>query len=74
MCLVVNFYHFQNVQLEYAALDAAVLVHVFCRFNSQSQTPNMEGQQHAKVEWKSHIVSYTKNRDVYILMKAVTSI
>ena len=36
------------VQLEYAALDAVVLVHIF---------HHLPGQGHGKFEWKSYIVS-----------------
>ncbi|KAJ1385608.1 Ribonuclease H-like superfamily [Sesbania bispinosa] len=39
-------------QLEYAALDAVVLVHIFRR---------LPGQGHDKSEWKSCIVSHTEN-------------
>ncbi|GLT47671.1 hypothetical protein SLA2020_213470 [Shorea laevis] len=41
-------------QLEYAALDAVVLIHIFRRVNSHSDG-------HDKVEWKSHIVSHMDN-------------
>lgn len=36
------------VQLEYAALDAAVLIHIF---------NHLSGQGHDKLDWKSYIVS-----------------
>ncbi|GMP40020.1 hypothetical protein CsSME_00010636 [Camellia sinensis var. sinensis] len=43
-------------QLEYAALDAAVLIHIFRHVRSTSQIASVpEGP--AKIEWKSHIVS-----------------
>uniref|UniRef100_A0A452YXA3 Uncharacterized protein n=3 Tax=Aegilops tauschii TaxID=37682 RepID=A0A452YXA3_AEGTS len=41
-------------QKEYAALDAAVLVHIFHHVRGQPQFGVNEGRQ---VEWKSHIVS-----------------
>lgn len=45
-----------NLQLEYAALDAVVLVHLFHHIGSHSQpTDALDGS--AKMEWKSHIVS-----------------
>lgn len=44
------------MQLEYAALDAAVLVHIFYHIRSHSQ-PATDGEGHDKIEWKSHIVS-----------------
>ncbi|XP_059440089.1 uncharacterized protein LOC132172583 isoform X3 [Corylus avellana] len=44
-------------QLEYAALDAAVLVHIFHHVRGHSQPATVtEGQD--KIEWKSHIVSH----------------
>ncbi|XP_028106430.1 exonuclease mut-7 homolog isoform X4 [Camellia sinensis] len=47
-------------QLEYAALDAAVLIHIFRHVRSTSQIASVpEGP--AKIEWKSHIVSYVGN-------------
>lgn len=47
-------------QLEYAALDAAVLIHIFRHVRSTSQPASVpEGT--AKIEWKSHIVSYVGN-------------
>ncbi|KAJ6775387.1 EXONUCLEASE MUT-7-like protein [Salix purpurea] len=47
-------------QLEYAALDAAVLVHIFQRVHNHSQTAGLpEGND--KIEWKSHIVSHMDN-------------
>ncbi|XP_028106424.1 uncharacterized protein LOC114305526 isoform X1 [Camellia sinensis] len=47
-------------QLEYAALDAAVLIHIFRHVRSTSQIASVpEGP--AKIEWKSHIASYVGN-------------
>ncbi|KAF3454578.1 hypothetical protein FNV43_RR05026 [Rhamnella rubrinervis] len=46
-------------QLEYAALDAVVLVHIFRHVGNHSQTADVEGQE--KIEWKSHIVSHIDN-------------
>lgn len=43
-------------QLEYAALDAAVLVHIFNHIRNGSQRTNFS-EGHEKIEWKSHIVS-----------------
>lgn len=43
-------------QLEYAALDAAVLVHIFHHFHNHSQSAGFP-DGHDKIEWKSHIVS-----------------
>ncbi|XP_052194123.1 uncharacterized protein LOC127802389 isoform X2 [Diospyros lotus] len=52
-------------QLEYAALDAAVLIHIF-RHVRRSAPAASEGN--AKIEWKSHIVSAAKEtRDPKIL-------
>lgn len=45
------------MQIEYAALDAAVLVHIFHHVRGQPQSGAKEEQ--CKVEWKSHIVSET---------------
>ncbi|KAF7817961.1 Exonuclease mut-7-like isoform A [Senna tora] len=44
-------------QLEYAALDAVVLIHIFCHLRGQPQTSV------DKFEWKSHIVSYTESTE-----------
>ncbi|XP_008245816.1 PREDICTED: uncharacterized protein LOC103343964 [Prunus mume] len=46
-------------QLEYAALDAAVLIHIFRHVRGHSQTA--EGEGHGKLEWKSCIVSHMDN-------------
>ncbi|KAK1291904.1 hypothetical protein QJS10_CPB17g01166 [Acorus calamus] len=43
-------------QIEYAALDAAVLVRIFHHVRAQSQPTDAEGEG-AKMGWKSHIVS-----------------
>ncbi|XP_043722158.1 uncharacterized protein LOC122669456 isoform X2 [Telopea speciosissima] len=43
-------------QLEYAALDAAVLVHIFRHVRSHSQPESVKGGQ-SNVEWKSYIIS-----------------
>ncbi|KAL6514804.1 hypothetical protein OROGR_020383 [Orobanche gracilis] len=45
-----------HYQLEYAALDAAVLVYIFRHVGNHSQ-PVGASDGHAKIEWKSHIVS-----------------
>ncbi|GFY89029.1 polynucleotidyl transferase, ribonuclease H-like superfamily protein [Actinidia rufa] len=41
-------------QLEYAALDAAVLVHIFRHVRSYSQSA-ADPEGHANIEWKSYI-------------------
>ncbi|GFY89028.1 polynucleotidyl transferase, ribonuclease H-like superfamily protein [Actinidia rufa] len=46
--------------LEYAALDAAVLVHIFRHVRSYSQSA-ADPEGHANIEWKSYIVSHTDN-------------
>ncbi|XP_068660628.1 uncharacterized protein [Aristolochia californica] len=43
-------------QIEYAALDAAVLVHIFQQVRSQPQSTDVKTG--AKIEWTSHIVSH----------------
>ncbi|KAJ4823143.1 hypothetical protein Tsubulata_039133 [Turnera subulata] len=45
-------------QLEYAALDAAVLIHIFCHIRDHPPGV-LDGQE--KFEWKSHIVSHVDN-------------
>lgn len=45
-------------QMEYAALDAAVLVHIFRHVRNQTQ-PSSDGE--TKFEWKSNIVSHMGN-------------
>uniref|UniRef100_A0A5B7B9X1 3'-5' exonuclease domain-containing protein n=1 Tax=Davidia involucrata TaxID=16924 RepID=A0A5B7B9X1_DAVIN len=47
-------------QLEYAALDAAVLIHIFRHVRGHSQ-PDGVSEGHAKIEWKSYIVSHMDN-------------
>ena len=46
-------------QLEYAAIDAAVLLHIFEHIRSHSQTGDGEG--HGILEWKSCIISRMDN-------------
>ncbi|ONK63283.1 uncharacterized protein A4U43_C07F13370 [Asparagus officinalis] len=46
-------------QMEYAALDAAVLVHIFRHVRSPPNSPARVEQ--SKGEWKSHIVSHMGN-------------
>ncbi|CAA3020195.1 uncharacterized protein ZK1098.3-like isoform X2 [Olea europaea var. sylvestris] len=47
-------------QLEYAALDAAVLLHIFQHVRNHSlQTDSQD--EHSKIEWKSCIVSHMDN-------------
>ncbi|OMP10957.1 hypothetical protein COLO4_04134 [Corchorus olitorius] len=47
-------------ELEYAALDAAVLIQIFCHVRDQSHPADVS-EGHDKIEWKSHIVSYMDN-------------
>ncbi|CAO2836618.1 unnamed protein product [Amaranthus hypochondriacus] len=47
-------------QLEYAALDAVVLVHLFHHIGSHSQPLDVH-DKNAKMEWKSHIASHISN-------------
>ncbi|OVA02571.1 3'-5' exonuclease domain [Macleaya cordata] len=44
-------------QMEYAALDAAVLIHIFRHVRNQPQSSGVNNGQ-PKMEWKSHIVSH----------------
>lgn len=44
-------------QLEYAALDAAVLLHIFRHVHDHVQ-PAAVADEHSKIEWKSYIVSH----------------
>lgn len=44
-------------QLEYAALDAAVLLHIFRHVRDHVQ-PAAVANEHSKIEWKSYIVSH----------------
>ncbi|KAJ9180321.1 hypothetical protein P3X46_008582 [Hevea brasiliensis] len=49
-------------QLEYAALDAAVLIHIFHHIhNHPHPQPASVSEGHDKIEWKSYIVSYMDN-------------
>ncbi|KMZ66515.1 hypothetical protein ZOSMA_299G00050 [Zostera marina] len=47
-------------QIEYAALDATVLIHIFHHVHGQSQTTGMK--QENSNEWKSHIVFHTGSK------------
>ncbi|XVF05976.1 hypothetical protein REPUB_Repub06bG0008100 [Reevesia pubescens] len=47
-------------QLEYAALDAAVLIHIFYHVCDHSHPADVS-DGHDKIEWKSHIVSHMDN-------------
>lgn len=47
-------------QLEYAALDAAVLIQIFYRVCDHSHTADAL-DEHNKIEWKSYIVSHMDN-------------
>lgn len=47
-------------QLEYAALDAAVLIHLFHHIGSLSHPVDVQ-DGNVKMEWKSHIVSHVDN-------------
>ncbi|CAL1407621.1 unnamed protein product [Linum trigynum] len=49
-------------QLEYAALDAVVLVHIFHKVRNHAQSaPPASAHGHEKFEWKSHIISHMDN-------------
>ncbi|XP_059313275.1 uncharacterized protein LOC132064339 isoform X2 [Lycium ferocissimum] len=50
-------------QLEYAALDAAVLIHIFRHVRGYTQSAG-DGDGHSKFEWKSHIVSHIDNSKI----------
>ncbi|XP_060167260.1 uncharacterized protein LOC132598420 isoform X2 [Lycium barbarum] len=50
-------------QLEYAALDAAVLIHIFRHVRGYTQSAG-DGDGHSKIEWKSHIVSHIDNSKI----------
>lgn len=43
------------IQLEYAALDAIVLIHIFRHVRNHSKTADADGRE--RIEWKSYIVS-----------------
>ncbi|KAJ0521820.1 putative DNA helicase [Helianthus annuus] len=45
-------------QLEYAALDAAVLIRIFWHVRSQSQSTGVSNENNTQMEWKSHIISH----------------
>ena len=64
------FDYYGYLQLEYAALDAVVLVHLFHHIGSHSQPLDVHDKT-AKMEWKSHIVS-TPIKPNGFLLKAVT--
>ncbi|KZV19479.1 hypothetical protein F511_31849 [Dorcoceras hygrometricum] len=57
-------------QLEYAALDAAVLVHIFRHVGSHT-SPAGASDGHAKIEWKSYIVWILENLTLYIFLLCV---
>ncbi|KMT13667.1 hypothetical protein BVRB_4g080510 isoform A [Beta vulgaris subsp. vulgaris] len=59
-------------QLDYAALDAVVLVHLFHHIGSHSQVVDVQ-DNNAKMEWKSHIVSASTKSNPS-LFKAVTGV
>ncbi|MQM09323.1 hypothetical protein Taro_042189, partial [Colocasia esculenta] len=44
-------------QIEYAALDAAVLIHIFRHVHSQPHSADVK-EKRSKTDWKSHIVSH----------------
>nr|XP_016471432.1 PREDICTED: exonuclease mut-7 homolog [Nicotiana tabacum] len=50
-------------QLEYAALDAAVLIHIFRHVRDYTQ-PAGDRCGLSKFEWKSHIVSHIDNSKI----------
>uniref|UniRef100_M0ZSS7 3-5 exonuclease n=1 Tax=Solanum tuberosum TaxID=4113 RepID=M0ZSS7_SOLTU len=56
------------MQLEYAALDAAVLVHIFRHVRGYTQ-PTGDEDGHSKIEWKSHIASHIDNSNSKISKK-----
>lgn len=43
------------MQLEYAALDAAVLIHIFRHVRGYTESAGDQDKR-SKIEWKSHIV------------------
>ncbi|PHT98674.1 hypothetical protein BC332_32333 [Capsicum chinense] len=49
-----------QLQLEYAALDAAVLIHIFRHVRGYTQSAGDQDKR-SKIEWKSHIVSHIDN-------------
>lgn len=48
-------------QLEYAALDAAVLIHIFRHVRGHAQ-PAGVSEEHVKIEWKSYLISSLDKR------------
>ncbi|GMH11339.1 hypothetical protein Nepgr_013180 [Nepenthes gracilis] len=44
-------------QIEYAALDAVVLIHIFCQIRCHSQPADVQ-DGNSKMEWKSYIISH----------------
>ncbi|KAJ8572815.1 hypothetical protein K7X08_009326 [Anisodus acutangulus] len=50
-------------QLEYAALDATVLIHIFRHVRGYTEPPG-DRAGHSKIEWKSHIVSHIDNSKI----------
>lgn len=52
-------------QLEYAALDAAVLIHIFSHVQGHSPPIGLSNE-HTKIEWKSHIVRHMGKPRKYI--------
>ncbi|KAI3792620.1 hypothetical protein L2E82_06505 [Cichorium intybus] len=52
-------------QLEYAALDAAELIHIFWHVRNQSQYANVLNE-HTQLEWISHIVQFLEDEN-YLL-------
>lgn len=63
------------VQLEYAALDAAVLIHIFWHVRNQSQIQSSdvsnEHNNNTQMEWKSHIVSTKTLLQIYSLYTSI---
>ncbi|PHT62448.1 hypothetical protein T459_33665 [Capsicum annuum] len=49
-----------QLQLEYAALDAAVLIHIFRHVRGYTESAGDQDKR-SKIEWKSHIVSHIDN-------------
>ncbi|EEF49941.1 3-5 exonuclease, putative [Ricinus communis] len=47
-------------QLEYAALDAVVLIHIFHHIRNHSEPADIS-EGHEKIKWKSYIVSHMDN-------------
>ncbi|KAK2977713.1 hypothetical protein RJ640_013731, partial [Escallonia rubra] len=53
-------------QLEYAALDAVVLIHIFSHVRDHSP-PAGVSDGHSRIEWKSHIVSTNIENSINVL-------